>query len=188
LILHPNVRTTWLKEKWPAERADTAIWSAKKLWERYRDRLPLSSYEEGLRASSLQQRNQDKQKQKQKQKQKKEFSNPFQQIKEQRFTTTRPRSQDEYEDYCLEAPYEPGLPCLQWWLDPHQRTRWPRLSALAIEILSIPPMSDEPERVFSDGRRTVSWDRASLHINTLEMLECQKNWRKRVLPEIIRNL
>jgi hypothetical protein len=148
--------------------------------------LPLSSYEEGLRASSLQQRNQDKQKQKQKQK--KEFSNPFQQIKEQRFTTTRPRSQDEYEDYYLEAPYEPGIPCLQWWLDPHQRTRWPRLSALAIEILSIPPMSDEPERVFSDGRRTVSWDRASLHIIFLKCWNVKKTGESGVLPEIIRNL
>jgi hypothetical protein len=69
-----------------------------------------------------------------------------------------------YKDYYIEAPYEPGIPCSQWWLDPHQRTRWSRLSALAIEILSIPPMSDEPERVFSDRRRTV---------NTLDMLECQ---------------
>ncbi len=30
---------------------------------------------------------------------------------------------------------------------------------MAIDILLIPPMSDEPERVFSGARRTVTWDR-----------------------------
>jgi hypothetical protein len=39
------------------------------------------------------------------------------------------------------------------------KTRWPRPSLMAIDIRSIPPMSDEPERVFSGARRTVSWDR-----------------------------
>jgi len=31
---------------------------------------------------------------------------------------------------------------------------------MAIDILLIPAISDEPERVFLGGRRTVSWERA----------------------------
>jgi hypothetical protein len=49
---------------------------------------------------------------------------------------------------------------------------------MAIDILSIPPMSDEPERVFSGARRTVSWDRGQMVPETIEMRECLKHWKK----------
>ena len=49
---------------------------------------------------------------------------------------------------------------------------------MAIDILSIPPMSDEPERVFSGARRTVSWDRGQIEPETIEMRECLKHWKK----------
>ena len=82
----------------------------------------------------------------------------------------------------METSYDPGIPPLQWWLQDQQQKRFPRLSILAIEVFSIPAMSAEPERIFSGGRRTMRWDRASLSIETLEMLECQKNWLKRKFP------
>ena len=69
------------------------------------------------------------------------------------------------------------IPCedpLAWWTDPTQRTRWPDLSRFAIEILSIPAMSDEPERVFSGGRRTVDWQKGSMIPETIEATECTK--------------
>jgi hypothetical protein len=37
-----------------------------------------------------------------------------------------------------------------------QRQRWPRLAFIAINILSIPPISDKRERVFSGAYRTVT--------------------------------
>ena len=49
---------------------------------------------------------------------------------------------------------------------------------MAINILSISLMSDEPERVFSGGRRTVGWDRAKMEAETIEMRECLKHWKK----------
>jgi len=49
---------------------------------------------------------------------------------------------------------------------------------MAIDILSIPAMSAEPERVFSGGRRTVSWDRTQMTAETLEMRECLKHWKR----------
>ena len=48
---------------------------------------------------------------------------------------------------------------------------------MAIDILSIPAMSDEPERVFSGARRMVSWDRGQMEAETLEQVECLKHWK-----------
>jgi hypothetical protein len=39
---------------------------------------------------------------------------------------------------------------------------------MAIDILTIPAISDEPERVFSGGRRTISWDKGQMLLETLE--------------------
>jgi hAT family protein len=49
---------------------------------------------------------------------------------------------------------------------------------MAIDILSIPAMSAEPERVFSGARRTISWDRAQLGAESVEKLECLKHWER----------
>jgi len=49
---------------------------------------------------------------------------------------------------------------------------------MAIDILSIPAMSDEPEHVFSGARCTISWERGQLNPETVEMTECLKHWKK----------
>lgn len=57
---------------------------------------------------------------------------------------------------------------------------------MAIDVLSIPAMSSEPERVFSGGRRTVSWDRTQMSPETLEITECLKHWkRSSILDKLI---
>jgi hypothetical protein len=69
----------------------------------------------------------------------------------------RPASKDKYEDYNSQESYDPGKAgALAWWCQDTQRQRWPRLSLITINILSIPAMSDEPERVFLGARCTVS--------------------------------
>jgi hypothetical protein len=49
---------------------------------------------------------------------------------------------------------------------------------MAINILSIVPMSNELERVFSGACRTVSWDRGQLEAETIKMRECLKYWKR----------
>jgi len=49
---------------------------------------------------------------------------------------------------------------------------------MAIDILSILAISDKLERVFSRGRRTVSWDRGQMVLETIEWRECLKHWKK----------
>ena len=39
---------------------------------------------------------------------------------------------------------------------------------MAIDIFSIPAMSDELERVFSRAHRTVSWDKGQIVLETIE--------------------
>jgi hypothetical protein len=47
---------------------------------------------------------------------------------------------------------------------------------MAIDILLIPAMSAEPERVFSGARRTISWERMQLGRENIRKIECLKSW------------
>jgi hypothetical protein len=84
---------------------------------------------------------------------------------------------DEFERFINDKPLiiEDITP-LKWW--EAQRLQYPRLSGFARDILSISPMSDEPERIFSSARRVLSWDRARLDDKVLERLQCIKHWKK----------
>jgi len=58
----------------------------------------------------------------------------------------RPSSQDEYRDYTDQLLYNIGkMSALVWWGQEPQRKHWLRLSLMALDILSIPAMSDEAE-------------------------------------------
>jgi hypothetical protein len=104
----------------------------------------------------------------------------FDQIAESLLPQARPPSQDEYQDYTtyFDQIDLGALSALQWWSQDPQRKRWPKLSQMALDILSIPAMSDEPERVFSGARRTISWERMALGEETIEAIECIKHWKK----------
>ena len=69
-----------------------------------------------------------------------------------------------------------GRTALEWWLDTEQRTRYPPLPKMAIDIYSIPTMSAEPKRIFSGAKRTISDSRGSLKSETIKLLECLKSW------------
>ena len=65
---------------------------------------------------------------------------------------------------------------LKWWLELAQRRRFPNLSLMAIDILSIAPMSAETERLFSKAKLTVTNQRGSMNCETLNLLECLRSW------------
>jgi len=48
---------------------------------------------------------------------------------------------------------------------------------MAIDILLIPAISNELERIFSGACRTVLWERVKLGVDTIKILECSKNWK-----------
>ena len=49
---------------------------------------------------------------------------------------------------------------------------------MAIDILSIPPISDELERVFSRACCMVTWDRGQIEVETIKLRECLKHWKR----------
>jgi hypothetical protein len=49
---------------------------------------------------------------------------------------------------------------------------------MVIDILSIPIMNDESERIFSETRRTISWERAQIRAENLEKIEYLKHWKR----------
>lgn len=75
---------------------------------------------------------------------------------------------------------------IAWWIG--QISRWPRLTAMAMDILSIPPMSDEPERKFSEAGDVTQPRRRRIKDDTLQSALSLKSWQKQGLIQIDRTL
>ena len=54
---------------------------------------------------------------------------------------------------------------------------------MAIDILSIPAMSNEPEQVFLGAHYTILWERAQLSAANIERIEYLKHWQKSSISE-----
>jgi hypothetical protein len=87
---------------------------------------------------------------------------------------------DEYEMYCSEPILSQDAfeTPLHWWLESCQRRRYPNLSLMALDLLSVPPMAADVERLFSAARLALSDQRQSMSIKTLEILLCLRSWGK----------
>lgn len=61
-----------------------------------------------------------------------------------------------------------------WWVS--QKSSFPRLSQLALDILAIPAMAADTERTFSAAKLALTSQRHSMKPETLEQLQCLRNW------------
>ena len=59
-----------------------------------------------------------------------------------------------------------------------QRRDFPNLSRMTLDVLLIPAMATNPERLFSSVGLTITNRRNNLSIETIEALECIKSWAK----------
>lgn len=84
--------------------------------------------------------------------------------------------EDEYDHYCKTERVYGYSDALSWWLEPAQLKAYPHLSKMALDILSLPAMSSDPERAFSAAKITLSDRRNKMGIQILEYLECLKSW------------
>ena len=57
-----------------------------------------------------------------------------------------------------------------------RKKSYPALSVMALDVLSIPAMSAEPERLFSGAKITITDRRNRLGIESIEATECLKSW------------
>lgn len=91
-----------------------------------------------------------------------------------------PEVMDEYERYCKEPVMEMDLDevfdPLGWWQESTQQKVYPNLSKMALDLLSIPAMSAEVERLFSSCKITITDRRNRIGIDAVEAIECLKSW------------
>lgn len=103
LILDPEHRTNYIQRIWPKSRADKAIWNARMYWEKIRDRNILTTRSHEARREATRATPEVE-------------LDPFYKVKAQLALTLRPRSHDEFEDYCQQTSYDPSISPLRWWL------------------------------------------------------------------------
>jgi hypothetical protein len=65
-----------------------------------------------------------------------------------------------------------------------KKYRYPRLATMALEILSVPAMSAEVERILSSAKLTLSERRARLDCEIVEALECLRHWDDFIMGRI----
>lgn len=92
--------------------------------------------------------------------------------------TKQARIEIELDNWNQNRPLQSVNNPLHFWIAKSKDSMNPYagLTKLALDIYSIPAMSAECERVFSQAKRVVTADRNSLKGNTIEAIQCQKNW------------
>ncbi|KAG7418782.1 Zinc finger BED domain-containing protein DAYSLEEPER [Fusarium oxysporum f. sp. rapae] len=166
LLLDPSKRKSYIEECWPEEWHEGAFAAARSLWkEEYNYDVEIHLSEQSLAVPALLKRKKDTMLSKMR-------------LEVRNKTMARARGKDDFDSFISEAPIalaEDTTP-LQWWCSEDVRTAYPRLSRMAIDILSVPAESAEPERTFSGARRTARWDGLRLLIESIEKIECIGNW------------
>jgi hypothetical protein len=84
--------------------------------------------------------------------------------------------EDEFERFINARPIRITVPPLEWWAREEQRREYPRLHIMALDLLSIPPLSDKIEGIFSGVRRAIPWERGSLLMETVQKQELMGSW------------
>jgi hypothetical protein len=157
LILHPSRRKAYIQKNWPKAWHKKIFNGVKKLWE--------GDYKGRSRKNSMSPLVPEAE------------PDVFDLIAQELEVVGNGSDTDEYEFYTENSrPISIDCSPLTWWLRDEQREDFPNLSKMAIDILSIPAMSADPERTFSGARRTISWDRMLLGASTIERGECLKSW------------
>lgn len=160
MILHPSRRLAHIKKNWPRAWHKPVTDGVRNYWEDHYQGMPIATTTPRLGGDSHPPDEHD--------------------LLAQELDVASPAMNelDEYKCFIGQTPIAIDCSPLTWWLREEQSQQYPRLSKMAINVLSIPAMSAEPERVFSDARRTISWDRCQLGSRTIERGECMKSWIK----------
>jgi hypothetical protein len=87
-------------------------------------------------------------------------------------------SKDEYTRYLSLPPVDDVKDPRTWWLESTQQSLYPHLSRMAIDLLTIPAMSADAERIFSGCKQQITDRRNKMSVKVLENLELLKSWMK----------
>ncbi|TXB98910.1 hypothetical protein FocTR4_00012313 [Fusarium oxysporum f. sp. cubense] len=162
LLLDPSKRARYLEINWKGEWAEAAIKDALSIWEEEYKMAPTLGPAQALSEAFRSQQGHST-----------ELDRLLNEIMVAEDIT---RDVDDFENFIHNKPIKIEGSPLVWWCQRDQVRTYPRLSRMAIDILSVPPGSADPESVFSGGRRTLSWDRERMLCVNLEKVECIGNW------------
>lgn len=84
--------------------------------------------------------------------------------------------QDQWQEYTSQRSDKSIHDPYAWWWS--ARHRWPQLAMMAADILTVAPMSDEPERQFSDTGMMVTNRRNRLRSDTIAATMSLKSWTR----------
>ncbi len=156
LVLDPNSKWKYVESNWRPEWVKDAKRIMDTLWEEYKPAIPSSSVSATSITETL-------------------GLNAFSQWKRRHQAT--PNLEDEYKRYCAsDCTFE--VDPRSWWLENTQQKSYPNLSRMALDMLSIPAMSADPERLFSSAKLLISDLRNKLGMDIIEAFECLKSWYK----------
>ena len=173
-ILYSSCCTKYIEVNWPKKQVKSSLEKVRKFQKDYQEAvsLPTSSI------SVLYNRRLNKPRE----------LNMFDQIAQSLKQVAWPASQDKYKDYNSEELYKlsTGVSALIQQYYNIRRQQYPRLLYIAIDILSIPAISNKPEYVFSGACCTILQEREQLNPETIEIIECFKYWKKsRILDKFL---
>lgn len=166
IILHPGFNVQFLEAQWSSKKAwvTTARKQVKSAWTSSYKQQPVSEAisPQKNRASGGE-------------------YNVIQAYREAGIAKARDRVQrmvvvDEFDRYCAQDRVDTDCP-LEWWRTTGAR-QYSTLAQMAIDILSIPAMSDEPERVFSRLGLMITDRRNRLEQSTIQATTCLHSWDK----------
>lgn len=165
LLLDPSKRTAYIHQNWPADWHGRAVELGRQIWDQEYSTIAVSAQPEGSPNMSVSAKQQDK------------LDNQLAQLlKSMEVKDAISMDRDDFDAFTSSPPIKIDCTPLEWWCRIENRRRYPRLSRMAIDILSIPAESAEPERSFSGARRTASWDRLRIKCENIEKVECIGNW------------
>lgn len=90
---------------------------------------------------------------------------------ESRASRRPPSRSGELDKYCSLSIQVVSDP-IQWWIS--HKAEFPQLSQMALDILAIPVMADDPEQAFSEGKLIVTDQRCAMLDSTLEEIMCMR--------------
>lgn len=179
IVLHPGSKEFYFEEKW-VEHNDW-IKAMKKavrgLYQKYADDAAAASREAGEPTEIVEAEQEEEEVAT-------EFKD-FRRISKKFKPKKRARIKDEYDSYIEEFPDEKDQLInspLEWWNA--NGWRYPILQKMAYDLFSIPGMSSECERVFSQAKKLITDERNRLGPATIEADECLKNWITSGLVEV----
>jgi hypothetical protein len=167
IILHPSLGMSYLKVNWASEEQlmwvrDAKIGLSNYLDRWYRCNRPVDEQQKAIAETVTSPSVPRKTSQ----------ASVFKQwVKSRTAKTTTMGS--ELERYLRLEPQETEDP-IEWWMA--RQAQFPMVSQLALDILAIPAMVTDCERSFSLAKLTLTSQRLSMTSETLEKLQCLKNW------------